>query len=82
MPDNPHCESLGPLRRNEAIERWLGETRALALAIAETEKGHGGRRLGAILLQAAVLVELVRDGFAVTVNVAGREIVRVVESGR
>jgi hypothetical protein len=66
--------TTGPMRRDAVIDRWIAETRTLAQALAEDELRATGRRLAAVLQQAAILVELVRDGFAVSVHLGGREL--------
>ena len=66
---------------NEALlDRWLNETRSVADTLARDRCAPAAEQIGAVLHQAAALVQLVHDGFAVSVNVSirGREIVRVV----
>jgi hypothetical protein len=75
--DDQDLNSPGPMRRDLIVERWIAETRTLAQALSEDEQRMAGRRLGAVLQQAAVLVELVRDGFAVSVHLGGRELARI-----
>jgi hypothetical protein len=61
--------------RDERVERWLAETRRLAETVDDGFHGAAGK-LAAVLHQAAVLVELVRDGYAISIHLVGREIAR------
>ena len=65
---------------DEVVERWLRETRTIAQAIASDSTSTIARRMGAVLQQAATIVELVRDGYAIDIHIGGREIVRAVRT--
>jgi hypothetical protein len=75
MSDDPKERDTRPMRRIDLVEQWLHETRTLAQVIDDNCGGHRSN-LAAVLHQAAALVELVRDGYAVTIHIEGREIAR------